>query len=132
MTDNQLIGSGWSFPLRFNLPESGPKMVAGETLLQQSLYVLLNTRVGERAHDASFGCGLHDYLFQVPDTDMLTDIKEEIAKSVEQYEHRITLNDIRFDTADIYNGVLNIYLDYHVNSTNQPGNLVFPFYLSEG
>ncbi len=132
MVTQTLLGSGWSFPMQFSLPAAGPQMNQGEALIQQALYVLLNTGVGERVHDTDYGCNLSDYLFQIPDAEMLADMKEEIAKSVELHEHRITLQTIDFDTSDIYDGLLNIHLQYVINDTNSPGNLVFPFYLQEG
>jgi len=132
MSANELLGTGWTFPPRFNVPASGPATVKGEALIEQSLYVLLNTRVGERIHDAAYGCALSDYLFQIPDAEMLSDMREDIAKSIEAHEHRITLQEINFDTESIYDGYLNIHLEYQINDTNSPGNLVFPFYITEG
>ncbi|MCY7296521.1 GPW/gp25 family protein [Alteromonas sp. a30] len=132
MPENELIGSGWTFPPRFAVSAAGPNMVQGDALIQQSLFVLLSTRVGERIHDNAYGSALSDYVFQIPDAEMLSDMKEDIAKSIETHEHRVTLQAINFDTDAIYDGYLNIHLEYVINATNHPGNLVFPFYLTEG
>ncbi|WP_428241079.1 GPW/gp25 family protein [Gynuella sp.] len=132
MSLNQLIGSGWGFPPRFQRPSTGPAMQEDEALIQQSLFIMLNTRTGERLHNTAYGCNLKDYLFQPTDAETLTDIKEDIARSISQYEKRVTLEEITFNTDNLYDGLLNIQLSYRIKSTNQAGNLVFPFYLTEG
>lgn len=132
MSKNHLVGSGWTFPMDFDLPQSGPTMVSDDDLIQQSIFVLLNTRPGERIHNHGFGSNLKDYLFQVPDESMLANIKEEVANAIAQHEPRITLNEIRFDTDQIYDGYLNIHLIYEIEDSNQPGSMVFPFYVAEG
>ncbi|MCL1123204.1 GPW/gp25 family protein [Shewanella surugensis] len=132
MNDNRLIGSGWQFPPCFRTPSVGPEMVSGEQTIEQSIYVLLNTQVGERFLKPSFGCGLAQFLFHSIDATSLTDIKEEIAKAIAHHEKRISLQAINFDTQGIYDGLLSIELSYLIKDSNSSANMVFPFYLTEG
>ncbi|WP_298774538.1 GPW/gp25 family protein [uncultured Shewanella sp.] len=132
MNDNELIGTGWLFPPQFRSPATGPEMVTNQQLIEQAITQLLNTRIGERMFEPDFGSGLYEFLFHTPDAEALADIKEEIAKAIAQHEGRITLQEINFDSRDIYDGLLNIELAYLINQTNSPANMVFPFYLGEG
>ena len=49
--------------------------------------------------------------------------------ALERWEPRVTLNDVRvrFDAVDT--GTLYIDIQYSLRGTNDPRNLVFPFYL---
>ncbi|NRD73493.1 GPW/gp25 family protein [Shewanella sp. VB17] len=132
MSANALIGTGWAFPPQFRAPSVGPEMLADEQLIQQSIYILLNSQIGERLFKPGFGCGLQQFLFHAPTGETLADIKEEITKAIAQNEARIRLQTISFDSSDLYEGLLNIELEYLIKQTNSIGNMVFPFYLSEG
>lgn len=132
MSVNPLIGSGWAFPPQFRAAGVGPQMIADEQLIQQSIYILLNTQIGERLLNLGFGSGLKQFLFHTPDAEALADLKEEIAKSIAQNESRIILQTINFDSGDLYDGLLNIELEYLIKQTNSSGNMVFPLYLNEG
>lgn len=131
MSDNELIGIGWQFPPQFRSPSSGPEVLTNQELIEQAIFILLNTQIGERLYDPGFGSSLYEYLFHNPDAMMLADIKEEIAKAIVQHEVRITLNDINFDSSDIYDGLLKIELSYLIKETNSLANTVFPFYIKE-
>ena len=132
MSEHALIGTGWQFPVRFRLPKEGPEMCSGEDMIAQALSILLNTQIGERLFHQGFGCGLQQFMFHSLDAESLTDIKEEIAKAILHHEPRVILKAIQFDTENIYDGLLQIALSYVIKQTNSPGNMVFPFYLSEG
>lgn len=126
----ELIGRGWQFPPRFKQPEGGPVMLEGEALIKQSILILLNTRVGERLHHPDFGSGLSDYIFESMDAESLADLKEDIAKAIILHEKRVQLNEVLFDTQDLYEGLLNITLNYTILNTHQSDSLVLPFYLN--
>ncbi|WP_018691891.1 GPW/gp25 family protein [Algicola sagamiensis] len=131
MSQTEFIGQGWQFPPTFKSAKTGPQMATGESLLQQSIYLLLHTLVGERPLQPTFGCGLNNFLFQSGDPSILADLKEEIANTVLLGEPRITLLEIMFDSSELNEGILNIELEYEIKETNSRSNMVFPFYLNE-
>ena len=126
-----VVGRGWAFPACFRAPNSGPDVEDGDALIQQSLYLLLNTQTGERALNAEFGSGLYHFMFQELSPLALTELKQEIATAILEHEPRIKLLSIEFDTQRAYEGLLNIVLEYSVKQTNARSNMVFPFYISE-
>ena len=66
------------------------------------------------------------------DAAVMADLREEISIAIAENEPRVTLKAILFDTSDIYDGKLNIELEYVINESNSLANMVFPFYLGEG
>lgn len=130
MSDS-IIGSGWVFPPRFNSPKSGPDMVKDEALLEQAISLVLNTQVGERSLQPDLGCGLNHFVFSEATPLLLTELKEEISSAILNHEPRIKLLDIQYDLSGVYEGRVNIVLNYWVKQTNARNNMVFPFYLVE-
>lgn len=131
MSENAFLGTGWAFPPRFNLPSLGPVMVSAEQLLQQAIHLELNTLVGERPLWPHMGSGLASFSFEDANQQSLAELKQEIATVLLNYEPRIILESIHFDTAELFDGVLLIELNYLIRQTNSRSNMVFPFYLTE-
>ncbi len=131
MSSADIIGKGWGFPPDFASVSSGPSMSTEEALINQSIYLILNTRFGERPLHPTFGSNVSDFLFNSVDPGVLADLKEEIANSIMLSEPRITLDTIQFDSTQIYDGRLNIHLSYAIDRTHALGSYVFPYYLSD-
>ncbi len=130
MSDQDIMGTGWSFPVSFKSLASGPKMTSGEVLIEQSISILLNTLLGERALHNKYGSRLSNFNFDSIDVAVLADLKEEIANAILLNEPRVNLKEIYFDNGDIYEGLLKIELEYKVKLTNSRWNMVFPYYLN--
>ncbi len=130
MNDQDIMGTGWSFPVSFKSLASGPKMTSGEVLIEQSISILLNTLLGERALHNKYGSRLSNFNFDSIDVAVLADLKEEIANAILLNEPRVNLKEIYFDNADVYEGLLKIELEYKVKLTNSRWNMVFPYYLN--
>jgi uncharacterized protein len=128
----EFMGRGWAFPFRL-LPGSGSTdTVAFEADIGQSIAIILGTSKGERKMRPDFGCGIHDRVFAAINTSTITDIKREVAEALRTYEARIDVLAVEVDTAPLFDGRLDISLDYRVRNTNQSGNYVYPFYFKEG
>ncbi|MBQ4852412.1 GPW/gp25 family protein [Pseudoalteromonas sp. MMG012] len=131
MSQSAFLGQGWAFPPRFGTSESGPAIASGEVLLQQAIYLALHTLIGERPLWPEMGSGLSSFTFAEAAEQSLADLKQEIATVLLNYEPRITLQDIVFDSSALYDGILTIELQYLIRQTNSRSNMVFPFYLLE-
>ena len=133
MKENSFLGTGWSFPPTFHKHEAGGvEMVANEKDIEQSLEILLATRIGERIMLPPFGCDLYSYLFNsisTSETHLITDV---IRTAIIQYEPRITLIAVHLDESDYLDGIVRINLDYKIRLTNTRFNIVFPYYKIEG
>ena len=130
--EKEFLGSGMKFPPQIN-PATGRFEVArGETSVKESVYIILMTRMKERAMLPDFGCNLHEYIFEVPDSDFEVQIGSEIREALMRYEPRIINVDVEVDSNNISKGMINLNINYTVRATNNPNNLVFPYYLMEG
>jgi uncharacterized protein len=124
----QFIGSGWAFPLR-TTASSGVALVSGEREILEAIHLILATAPGERPMRPEFGCGVHDYVFAPADEDTAGHIAFEVRKALDRWEPRIDVNDVVIEFDDEDAGVLYIDISYSIRGTNDPRNLVFPFYV---
>ncbi|MCG7528488.1 GPW/gp25 family protein [Streptomyces sp. OfavH-34-F] len=124
----QFIGAGWAFPPRTDATGS-IALVRGERELEESIRLILATSPGERPMRPEFGCAVNDYVFAPADAGTAGQLAYEVRLALERWEPRIEVVDVtvRFDAAD--NGVLYIDIGYTVRGSNDPRNLVFPFYV---
>ncbi len=124
----EFVGSGWGFPLRTD-PTGRVALVTGTREIEESIRLILATAPGERPMRPQFGCAVHDYVFAPADAATAGDIAFAVRVSLERWEPRIELEDVvvRFDAVD--SGLLYVEVMYSVLGTNDPRNLVFPFYV---
>lgn len=129
LDNDAFLGKGWNFPP--TLTENGVKMVSYEQDIQQSLRVLLGTSPGERVNRYDYGCPLRKYAFEVMNTEIVAQMRNDIAKAVMLFEPRIALEEVSFEKRE-EEGLLLIKLVYTIVRTNNRSNMVYPFYLNEG
>ena len=126
------LGRGWAYPVRLD-PVSGAVAAAeAERDVQQSLRIILGTVPGERVMQPDFGCGIHEMVFCVIDAGAMTRIAAMVRMQLTRYEARIELTDVSVDPLRAAEGRLDVLVAYRIRSTNQQGNLVYPFYFREG
>jgi phage baseplate assembly protein W len=130
--DRNFIGKGWSFPPQFDFSSKTVGMTEGEEDINNSLFILLSTVVGERVMNMTYGCNLDALVFESLDSSMITFIKSKIEKAILFYEARIELQNINMNTQNILEGVILIEIEYIVSATNNRYNFVFPFWKEEG
>jgi len=122
----ELLGKGFS--LDFCLDARGNiKMSSYEKSVEESLEIMISTRIGERVYNADFGCRISELMFEPNDvrTHMLA--SKYVALALESFEPRINLIDINVVSED--DNSLNIEIEYEIIQSNKVHNLVYPFYL---
>ena len=124
------LGTGWSFPPEFSRGSGSVKMISDEEDIQNSLQVLLSTRIGERIMQPGYGCNLDEMIFEPMNISLQTYIKDLVSTAIFYYEPRIKPEDVRLSATDD-EGVILVEVDYTIRSTNTRHNLVYPFYLQE-
>jgi hypothetical protein len=122
------IGRGLAFPLRTDATGS-VALVGGDREIVESIRLILATAPGERPMRPEFGCGIHDLVFAPADAATAGEISYAVRRALAQWEPRITVDDVIIDFAEADQGTLLIDIRYTINSTNDPRNLVFPFYV---
>ena len=126
------IGIGWSFPPAFDAQLKALKTSANEQDIDESLQILLSTRLGERIMIPDYGCNLEDLLFSPLDLTLKNVVSEQIKTAILYHESRIDVDKIDISQGNELEGELLIIIDYRVRATNSRRNLVFPFYKEEG
>ena len=122
------VGAGWSFPLRTDATGS-IALSSGDRELEEAIALVLGTAPGERPMRPEYGCAIHDFVFAPADATTAGRIAYEVRASLDRWEPRIEVTDVvvTFDPGD----AATLYVDvrYVQRGTNNPRNLVFPFYL---
>lgn len=129
--DTSFLGRGWSFPPSFNLLTKELEMTMGEEDIRKSLEILLSTSIGERFLQPQYGCNLQDYVFEPLNATISTEIRLTVKNAIELFEPRIKLVSVKLDSGLIYEGRIDIAVEYDIISTNARNNLVYPFYINE-
>ena len=122
------IGSGWSFPLRIEAT-GRIALVSKEREIEEAIRLILGTSYGERPMRPEFGCGIHEFVFSPADATTAGHLAFEVQQSLERWEPRIDVLGIQV-TPDAGDGsTLYIDITYAIRGSNDPRNLVFPFYV---
>ena len=130
--EESFLGIGWSFPPEFNKETKSIQMVSAIEDINQSLHILLNTKLGERIMLPNYGSSLSDFVFEGLNMSTRTYIVDRVKMAILYNERRIELDKIDFDQSRIIEGEVLMIVHYTVRLTNSRGNMVYPFYINEG
>ncbi len=131
MDEHSFLGNGWSFEVMPDPVTGRIRMCSGEDDIAQAVRLILNTKRGERIMRPDFGCRLCDFAFESFSQSVRSEMIEEIKKALTLHEPRISDVEVSIgDTAP--EGCVVLDISYIVRATNNPYNLVFPFYIEEG
>jgi uncharacterized protein len=124
----EFIGKGWGFPL--STTSSGSiALVAGDREIEESIRIILSTAQGERPMRPDFGCGIHDHVFAPADATTAGVIIYEVQRALARWEPRITVLNVAVSLDRADDAIVYIVITYSKRGTNDPRNLVFPFYV---
>lgn len=121
------IGRGVKFPPQQDA--TGAMALVGDTAdIEEAIWLILSTAPGERPFRPEFGCAIHDHVFDPINVSTFGILSYEVERSIIRWEPRVDVEKV-----DIYGdaqrqGLLYIDVKYRVKATNDPRNLVFPFY----
>jgi phage baseplate assembly protein W len=125
---SDFIGTGWTHPVRVDHGTHQIALNTGHTRIEQSIRIILGTAPGERPMRPGFGCGIHALAFAPLDMRLFVSIEKEVRESLTRWEPRIDVETVRATVDPHEAGRVNISIGYVVRPTNDPRNLVFPFY----
>lgn len=123
----QILGIGLTTPLQLDA-KGGIRASAGLEKVRESILTILGTRKGERTMRPNFGCELDKLVFAPNNAATASLAQYYVEESLTLWEPRIELTEVSV-VNDNAGGCLNIDINYKIRSTNQPQNLVYPFYL---
>ena len=124
----EFSGAGIAFPMRTDAI-GGVALVAREREIEEAIRLILGTAPGERPMRPEFGCRISEHVFAPANATTAGQLSFDVRVALDRWEPRIDVDDVEvtFDHAE--NGVLYIDITYRIRGTNDPRNLVFPFYV---
>jgi hypothetical protein len=123
----EFVGQGWAFPVRTD-PTGRIALVSHESEIGESIRLILGTAFGERPMRPDYGCAIHDYFFSSVDSELAGRIALAVRSALLRWEPRIEVQDVRISFDPDNPAPIYIEIRYSVGDTNDPRNLVFPFY----
>jgi uncharacterized protein len=144
MTNQDFIGSGWRFPIKVNA-RGRLEWSDGPRRIEDAIWIIIKTALGERLMRPTFGAGVDDFVFQSNSEINRVQLAAVIKNALLQWEPRIDLEDVRvvsgwqgkdssvetLDSTALDSQVM-VTIEYRLRTTNEIFNVVFPFYLEEG
>lgn len=125
------LGRGWKFPVQLDGVSGRVAESAYEESISDAIRIILQTQPGERVMRPEFGCRLREFAFQEMNYTQLSLMEKEVRRALTLWEPRITELEVHCGPDSGGRGAVLIEISYTVRSTNNPYNLVFPFYLNE-
>ena len=129
--EKSFLGQGWAFPPGFSLSTGTSVLVREDEDIQQSLIILLSTRLGERIMQPQYGCNLHHVVFEKADKSTITFLRDSIESAILYHEPRIKVLEIRTSFEADQSERIFIDIVYLIRATNTRSNLVYQFSLNE-
>lgn len=130
--EESFLGAGMKLPIGVNEVTGQFHMSYGEDNIKESIKVILLTGKGERVMRPDFGSNLNRFVFESIDYGNLVQIENEVKDALRQWEPRITDVEAEARQKEGSGNMIEIHISYRVRITNNPYNMVFPFYLEEG
>ena len=124
----EFVGAGWAFPMAIDSTGS-VALVRRQREIEESIRLILGTSHGERPMRPEFGCGIHDHVFSPADATTAGRIAYDVRTSLDRWEPRIDVTDVEVTSAPNDQSTLFVDITYAIRGTNDPRNLVFPFYV---
>lgn len=132
MSSNQFLGTGFKFPIQIDKATGRMKTSSYEEDIKEAIWIIVMTKKGERIRNPEFGCSIHEYTFGTMDFQTLQKMEWSVQEALTIWEPRITDTQVTVSVAPDLEGAVRIEVSYRVRATNNPYNLVFPFYITEG
>lgn len=97
--------------------------------LDESIVIILSTRLGERVYRPDFGSRLHELVFAPLNEDTLLLAQIYARDAIQKWEPRVVVESV---TANPMPEVasLNIAVNYRIRESHHRRSLVYPFYLT--
>ena len=126
--NQDFVGAGWAFPVTTDAT-GDIALVVREREVEQAICIILGTSRGERPMRPEFGCRIHDHVFGPANGATAGQIAYDVREALERWEPRIVVRDVGVSFDEIMSGKVYVEVNYVIADSNDPRNLVFPFYV---
>ena len=125
---NEIVGRGWAFPPQIGM-QGGLALTSPQNEIEQAIRVILSTSPGERVMRPSFGCRLHELVFDPNNSYTAARARRYVEEALGMWEPRVTVNEVTVRADPDEASRLLIEISYDVKASHDRRSLVYPFYL---
>jgi len=126
-----ILGSGWAFPPMVDA-RGRIALARQERDVEEAIYMILLTPIGQRVMRPEFGCRIHDLVFAPNDATTIGLATYYVEDALGMWEPRIQVQEVSITTDAANSGRLLIDIHYQIKATHDQRSLVFPFYRIPG
>jgi phage baseplate assembly protein W len=108
----------------------GIAMSSYDDLVRQSILIILGTAFGERVMRPTFGCEIHELVFAPNSLSTAALAADFCVQALQKWEPRIMDVEAEANSSNDEPNRLDIQIRYKLRGSNNPRNLVYPFYLA--
>ncbi len=138
------LGTGWAFPMRSSL-QGGLQLSSDVQKVEQSMWIILRTGIGERVYRPNFGSRLAELAFAPMNSETLILTRLYVLEALEVWEPRITIEKIIIEPYPVQGidksvsnsysmkgeeGRLDIIIYYRLKDQPDIHSFVYPYYLA--
>jgi hypothetical protein len=103
-----------------------------EADIEESIRIIISTAKGERRMRPNFGCDIHTLIFAPNNPTTWGLASHYVQDALGWWEPRIEVMEIETKPDPNDTSILSINIQYRIKETNDPRNIVYPFYLIPG
>jgi uncharacterized protein len=123
------LGRGLAFP--FQMDARGAVLLArGEDDIQQSIFIILSTRPGERVMRPTFGCQIYELVFEPRNATTASLIETYVKEALDFWEPRIQVVSVSSSIEAEDDGAIMVQINYEIKTSHDVRSIVYPFYLA--
>jgi len=126
-----ILGSGWAFPPTVDA-RGRIALARQERDVEEAIYMILLTPVGQRVMRPEFGCRIHELIFAPNDATTIGLARYYVEDALGMWEPRIEVLEVRVQADRENNARLLVQIRYEIKATHDERSLVFPFYRIPG
>ncbi len=127
--NTDFLGKGLALPIKTNA-RGGIETAGQQEKIRQSILMILRTQHGERVMRPNFGANLRSLVFAPNNAATASLARYYVEEALQTWEPRISVDEVTVKNSH-EEARLDIEVRYRIKSTNEPGNLVYPFYLQQ-
>ena len=124
---NAYLGTGLGFPLQINV-QGGLQLSTTERNVEESIWIILRTTVGERIERPDFGSRLSELTFAPLNPTTMLLLRVHVEDALRAWEPRIEVIEVKAE-GDPIRGRVDLTIHYRLKESYDPRSLVYPFYL---
>lgn len=140
---SDFLGTGWAFAPKWDQHNVGRRglvlnsrggfaLAAGFDDIEQAIWIILSTPVGQRVMRPTFGSQLHRLIFAPSNAETFGLAELYVTEALGFWEPRIRILDVTAYTDREERELLKIDVRYRVKSSHDERSLVYPFYRIPG